>query len=54
MLFLSSSIKHYTIDAFFEVNIRNSDVHFRGLSNPDVNQKIMHKLFCNITLFLFS
>ena len=44
----------------FEVNIRicqpeNSDVrrgeHFRGLTNPDVNRKRMHQLFCYMTLF---
>ena len=39
----------------FEVNIRicqpeNSEHHFRGLTNPDVNQKRMHQLFCYMTL----
>ena len=44
----------------FEVNIRifqpeNSDVHhFRGLTNPDVNQKKMYQLFCYNTLSFFS
>ena len=51
----------------FEVYIRicqpeNSDVHrgkaevnhFRGLTNPDVNRKRMHQLFCYMTLSLFS
>ena len=50
----------------FEVNIRickpeNSDVHrgkaevnhFRGLTNPDINRKRMHQLFCYMTLSLF-
>ena len=43
----------------FEVNIRicqpeNSDVrgqhHFRGFTNPDVNRKRKHQLFCYLTL----
>ena len=43
----------------FEVGIRicqpeNSEHHFRGLTNPDVNQKGMHQLFCYMTLSLFS
>ena len=48
----------------FEVDIRicqpeNSDVHrgehhFRGLTNPDVNLKRIHQLFCYMTLSLFS
>ena len=48
----------------FEVNIRicqskNSYVHrgehhFRVLTNPDVYRKRMHKLFCYMTLSLFS
>ena len=42
----------------FEVNIKicqpeNSDVH-RGLTNPDVNRKRMHQLFCYMKLSLFS
>ena len=51
---------------YFEVNIRicqseNSDVHrgeaevnitVLGLTNPDVNPKRMHKLFCYMTLSL--
>ena len=51
----------------FEVNIRicqpeNSDVHrgeaevnitVLGLTNPDVNRKRMHQLFCYMTLSLF-
>ena len=48
----------------FEVDIRicqpeNRDVrrgehHFRGLSNPDVNRKRMHQLFCYLFLVLFK
>ena len=39
----------------FEVDIRicqleNSEYHFRGLTNPDVDRKRMHQLFCYITL----
>ena len=51
----------------FQVNIRicqpkNSDVHqgkargehhFPGLTDPDVNQKSRHQLFCYVTLSLF-
>ena len=52
----------------FDVDIRicqpeNSDVHqgeaevyrhFRGLTNPGVNRKRMHQLFCYMKLSLFS
>ena len=44
----------------FSVNIRvcqpeNSDlqrgeIHFRGLTTPDINRKRMHQLFCYMTL----
>ena len=44
---------YYTIDAFF-CQPENSDAHFRGLTNPDVNRKRMHPLFCYMTLSLFS
>ena len=43
----------------FEVNIRicqpeNSEHHFQGLTNPDVNPKRMHHLFCYMPLLGFS
>ena len=30
-----------------------SEHHFQGLTNPDVNRKRMHQLFCYMTLSLF-
>ena len=41
----------------FSVNIRIyqslGEHHFRGLTNPDVNQKRMHQLCCYMTLSFF-
>ena len=34
----------------YEVNIRICQPENRGLTNPDVNRKRMHQLFCYITL----
>ena len=50
---------HIQLMHSFDINIRicqpeNSEHHFRGLTNPDVNRKRMHQLFCYMTLSLFS
>ena len=59
-----ASFQYWIIDIIqlmhsFEVNFRicqakNSEHHFRGLTNPDVNRKRMQQLFCYMTLSLFS
>ena len=49
-----SIIIYYIIQLMHFFRLTSGFVNLRGLTNPDVNQKRMHQLFCYMTLSLFS
>ena len=42
------------LNVYLFMYVRLGEHHFGGLTNPDVNRKRMHQLFCYMTLSLYS